>query len=389
MINPLKTYDWGSKESIPAILGQETGTKPIAELWMSAHPSSPSKLILDTKSQSLEHWIAEDPINRLGTDAASQFQGKLPFLLKILAAAKPLSIQAHPNEKQALKGFQRENHQNIPLAAAERTYKDPHHKPELICALTPFEALNGFRPWNEIHENFSLLQHKGITQLIKAHENKSPKEAIKGLFIDLINQEEHTKTSWAKYLHDWANNQKNHPLKDVIISTYHFFPGDIGIFTLFMLNYVVLQPGQAMFLNSCRFHAYLKGTGIEIMANSDNVLRAGLTKKHVNIPELAQIIDFQPSRPEIQSTAFNSDFTEYHSEAKEFQLLRFDMDGKKNYSTHNGEILLVVKGQLEILNQSEKLLLNQGESVFLCPRLKNIRFQGRCLFFIARINPLV
>ncbi|MFT5130484.1 MAG: mannose-6-phosphate isomerase [Rhodothermales bacterium] len=311
--NPIQTYDWGSSTAIPDLLGiPNPAGEPQAELWMGAHPSAPSRV----DDQPLDALIAEDPQRTLGRD------GQLPFLFKVLAASRPLSIQAHPSLKQAVAGFARENAAGIPIDAPHRNYRDANHKPEILCALTPFEALCGFRSPAEIVAAFSEL---AIPELAAALQRFRANPGDFCRFLESVLQ----------------------------------LSGDTGHLCVHMLNRLHLQPGQAIYLPARTLHAYVKGTGIELMANSNNVLRGGRTRKHVDIPELLRVLDFTPSAPTVLCGVRNGLETQYPCPASEFALSRIDLadDHYVAPDLHGPEILLCTSGDLG--------LISRGESVFI------------------------
>ncbi|PVK42011.1 mannose-6-phosphate isomerase, partial [Salmonella enterica] len=283
LINSVQNYAWGSKTALTELYGiANPQQQPMAELWMGAHPKSSSRITTaNGETVSLRDAIEKNKTAMLGEAVANRF-GELPFLFKVLCAAQPLSIQVHPNKRNSEIGFAKENAAGIPMDAAERNYKDPNHKPELVFALTPFLAMNAFREFSDI---VSLLQPVAGAHSAIAHFLQAPNaERLSQLFASLLNMQGEEKTRALAVLKAALNSQQGEPWQTIrVISEY--YPDDSGLFSPLLLNVVKLNPGEAMFLFAETPHAYLQGVALEVMANSDNVLRAGLTPKYIDIPE--------------------------------------------------------------------------------------------------------
>ncbi len=315
--NTIQAYAWGSPTAIPELLGIPSDGSPMAELWIGAHPRAPSTM----NGARLDRAIGAAPARVLGARIAKAF-GELPFLLKVLAAAEPLSIQCHPDRRQAEDGFARENAAGIPLDAPERSYRDPNHKPELIVALTRFRALQGFRPPAEVAHN---LGHAVGADL-------------KTLFGELM--------SWPKDRVDRIARASGDPTALELLGRY---PGDPGVLAPLFLHAVTLEPGQALFLRARELHSYLEGTAVEIMASSDNVLRGGLTPKHVDVPELLSVLAFEPARPSVIAPLESDGERTYAAPVEEFVLSSVRVGGTWQPKVRDGiEILLAVEGQLRV-----------------------------------------
>uniref|UniRef100_UPI00344B0485 mannose-6-phosphate isomerase n=1 Tax=Salmonella enterica TaxID=28901 RepID=UPI00344B0485 len=284
LINSVQNYAWGSKTALTELYGiANPQQQPMAELWMGAHPKSSSRITTaNGETVSLRDAIEKNKTAMLGEAVANRF-GELPFLFKVLCAAQPLSIQVHPNKRNSEIGFAKENAAGIPMDAAERNYKDPNHKPELVFALTPFLAMNAFREFSDI---VSLLQPIAGAHSAIAHFLQAPNaERLSQLFASLLNMQGEEKSRALAVLKAALNSQQGEPWQTIrVISEY--YPDDSGLFSPLLLNVVKLNPGEAMFLFAETPHAYLQGVALEVMANSDNVLRAGLTPKYIDIPEL-------------------------------------------------------------------------------------------------------
>ncbi len=394
--NKIQEYTWGSKIFIPELLGfKNSEAKPQAELWMGAHPKASSKISKKDKTISLADLIRQNPARILGSEVAFNFNNKLPFLFKVLAAGQPLSIQAHPNLKKAKEGFDRENKAGIPLSAPTRNFKDDNHKPELICALTSFDAMCGFRDVNDIVE---ILHYLDLIKILPGaiELQKNPSEnSLKNFFSNLINSTSKEKTEFVNSLVRETSNKtprtENEKLVfEWILKLSKKYPGDIGIFSPILLNVIRLQPGEALYLDAGILHAYLNGAGIEIMANSDNVLRGGLTPKHVDVPELLKTLTFKNGkvniiRPEQKG---ESEFV-YQTPVREFELSFLKISEKKHFKimeTKCSQIMLCTKGNSEIFwNSNKNLKVKKGESIFISAGTKDLKIKGNSEFYRARV----
>ncbi|MBW2261254.1 MAG: mannose-6-phosphate isomerase, class I [Deltaproteobacteria bacterium] len=360
--NPVQEYAWGSRSAIAKLLGEPVpSTKPQAELWMGAHPKAPSLVLLDVETVALTKWIQRDPRAVLGA-AAGSFSNELPFLFKVLAAGMPLSIQAHPDIDQAREGFERENAEGIDISADRRNYRDPNHKPELICALTPFWALNGFRQPGEIRTLAGALGSEGLDALCSCLDGR---DGIRRFFSDLMTMaREPLRTLVRESVGKARGLADTDPAFDWMVRLSHEFPDDPGVLGPLLLNLVRLEPGQAMALPARRLHAYLDGTGMEIMANSDNVLRGGLTVKHVDVPELLRVLSFEPSDPGVAGPDRTSDVESvYRSGAREFVLSVISVSSGAPFDApadHGAEILFCTSGSGRIWEPEADRSLDYG-----------------------------
>ncbi len=374
--NTLQHYAWGSKNALTALYGIENPSQqPMAELWMGAHPKSSSTLVIEGEQRSLREVIAADKVGLLGAEVAARF-GELPFLFKVLCAAQPLSIQVHPDKKSAEAGFARENAAGIPLSAPERNYKDANHKPELVYALTPFQALNGFRERREI---VSLLQLVAGAHPAIAHFLQQPDEAgLAALFATLLSLEGEEKTRAMAVLHAARAQYSGEPWQ-TIQRIARFWPDDSGLFSPLLLNVVELQPGEAMFLFAETPHAYLHGVALEVMANSDNVLRAGLTPKHIDVAELMANMKFTSRSADSLLTAAqqHGDTLCFPVPVDDFafsiHLLRA---APAPLSQRSAAILFCIEGQALLTSGTQRLTLKAGESCFVTASESPITMQG-------------
>ncbi|MYV95225.1 mannose-6-phosphate isomerase, class I [Streptomyces sp. SID1034] len=323
LTNTIRPYAWGSATLIPELLGTEPTGEPQAEMWMGAHPGAPSQLDRGAGATSLSDVIAADPAGELGRAALARFGPRLPFLLKLLAAGAPLSLQVHPDLAQAKEGYDAEERAGVPLDAPYRNYKDANHKPELICALTPFEGLCGFRTPQEAAHTLAALEVdslKPYVDLLRAHPVEAAlREVLTAVLTADRGEMAATVTEAAAACERLGGAQYT-----AYASLAHHYPGDPGVLAAMLLNHVQLQPGEALFLGAGVPHAYLGGMGVEIMANSDNVLRCGLTPKHVDVPELLRVVRFEPTDPGVlRPEASPSGEELYETPTDEFRLSRF------------------------------------------------------------------
>ncbi|MDP8203207.1 MAG: mannose-6-phosphate isomerase, class I [Candidatus Tenebribacter mawsonii] len=388
--NPIRDYEWGSKTFIPNLMSEETvAEEPQAEMWMGTHHLASSRIKIDGKEESLLQIISVDPLIMLGEKVAAKFNNELPFLLKVLAAASPLSIQAHPNKIQAEKGFKLENKKHIPTDSALRTYKDSNHKPELICALTSFEALCGFQPIEEIIERFNYLGLEEHIPQIK--ESDSDSANLKKIFLNLMrenNDEQSKRISIIinKLAMAKARNEKEISIFKWISRLAAIYPSDMGVFSPLFLNLVKLKPGEAFFIESGVLHSYLNGCGVEIMANSDNVLRGGLTSKKVDIPQLTQTLDFSSNGlQKIEPEKVNNEAT-YKAVVTEFQLSKINVTNNQPYINDDffsAEILLCTGGEGMISWSESSLEISSGESVFIPQAIAEYSIKGTLELFRA------
>jgi mannose-6-phosphate isomerase len=391
--NTIQEYAWGSRTAIPELLGQSVpADKPQAELWMGAHPKAPSRVLSDGLWRSLPEVIQENPEETLGQKVAARFSNKLPFLFKVLAAAKPLSIQAHPNKEQAEQGFARENELGISLNASHRNYRDDNHKPEIICALTPFWALNGFR---RIEETLSLLEEARITDLaeivsfLRSHSNR---DGLKKFFNYLMTMEAQKQRQIVEEAVAFAEGRAGEePAWTWIAKLNEEYPGDIGVLSPLFLNLVRLEPQQAMYLPAGELHAYLEGVGIELMANSDNVLRGGLTPKHIDVQELLAVLNFTDGDLNILSPKNLASGEEiYSTEAEEFVLSVIRINKAASFNSpldRSVEMMLCTEGKVNVTNLSdgEITLLTKGTSIIVPAAVEQYSIEGDGILYKATV----
>ena len=381
-------YEWGGYDFIPGLLGIEnTERRPFAELWIGTHPKGPSFADLDGTRIPLDRLVAADPWLTLGPEVALNFAGRLPYLLKVLDVRIMASLQAHPSKKQAEEGFARENNAGIALSDPRRNYKDENHKPEAHVVLTDFWMLHGFRPLEEISE--MLAMDTELRAMMPSYDErlrgvgKDP-EARSALLHDLYArvmtmaqgevdamveplvarlEAEEARDELKRETHGfWAlRAARTFPLPDG--------HRDRGIASMYLLNLVRLKPGQGTYQPAGTLHSYLEGVDVEVMANSDNVLRGGLTPKHVDVPELLATLTFRDGRPQIlEGRAASETGREYETPAAEFALERIEIVPGTPYSAgrgHSADCIILVEGAAAVVAGGRTLTLSRGGSVML------------------------
>lgn len=365
----LRHYDWGSVDAIPHMLGTPVTGQPVAEYWLGAHPSSPA----DLDGVALDDHVRAHP-EAVGHHALTHFEGRLPFLMKVLSAARPLSLQAHPSLRQAIEGFRAENEAGIALDAPERTYKDPWDKPELIIAVTPFDALVGFRPPLESLELFEGLGVSTSTMAVfDALRLRSGSAGMAELFLNLLIPDEERHGA----LVDVVSRAVSHVDDPTPVGQFartaveldEHFPDDPSLLAALLLNRVHLAPGQAVHLAPGTMHAYLSGTGVEVLGNSDNVLRGGLTSKYIDAVALVQVVDFTACRrspmtpvPQGEGLWF------YPVDEPAFAAWRLDADGLTAITLPaegSARILLTTEGELVVSDGTDELPLARGRAAWI------------------------
>ena len=388
--NPIQNYAWGSKTAIADLTGRsKPSLKPEAELWMGAHPKAPSKVICNGDTMTLIDLITRYPKEILGEKVVRRFGNQLPFLFKVLAATEPLSIQAHPNQDQARSGYERENQAKIPLDASHRNYRDDKHKPEIICALTDFWGLNGFRAIEDLR---CQLQCYCPDSLAIFFATLPPENALRQLFRHMLTLQGREKDNTiAEALDQAQKTVPNNPISQWLLNLNVAYPGDIGLLLPMILNLVKLTPGQAMYLPAGRLHAYLEGVGIELMANSDNVLRGGLTPKHIDREELMRVLQFESHDPGVMTAQLISPSeSRFLTLADEFTLSHLIVAPGGNHESstdHNVEILLLISGQatLETITTGDQLHLTCGNSVLIPAVAGSYRISGQAEIYKATV----
>ena len=393
MKNIVQEYAWGSYTAIPELLGNVSPAKtPQAELWMGAHPKAPSMVKCDGNWKSLLELIEKNPHDILGEKVAEKFDNSLPYLFKVLAAAKPLSIQAHPSRAQAKRGFERENRVGTPIDAYNRNYKDDNHKPECICALSLLWALNGFRKISDIVGLMEKICPRGLKNELDNLRGEPNSLGLKNFFQAIMTME---RVRQKQIIADAITNAQKFIDDDQaykwMIDFYREYPADIGVFSPVLLNLICLKPGQAMFLRAGELHAYLDGVGIEIMANSDNVLRGGLTPKHVDVPELLKVLNFEEREVDILIPEESSNYESiYSSSAEEFILSVISVKEGIIYNSpldRSVEILLCTDGNATVFDsgKNDKIDIAGGRSVIIPAIVEKYSIEGKATLYKAAV----
>jgi mannose-6-phosphate isomerase len=373
-------YAWGSRSAISSLQGRPPSSKPEAELWMGAHPVAPSIVERDGARISLADVIARSPEDELGAETAKTYGARLPFLLKVLAAAEPLSLQAHPTMDRARAGFADEDARGIPRDAPNRNYRDASHKPELLCAITPFEALSCFRKKSDTLRLFDALAVAAVEPVLAPLRTHGDLGATFRAIMTLADPKpivEEVVLACAKHTGEFAREAS------WATKLAALYPGDVGIVSALFLNLIELAPGEAIYLGAGNLHAYLEGVGVEIMASSDNVLRGGLTKKHVDVPELMAVLDFTdgPVTP-LKAKALDAHEEVYETPAPEFRLSRIRVNGKVAREARAPEILLAVDGEMS----AGGLPIAKGEVLFVPGTTGPYDIDGRGALYRATTN---
>ncbi len=443
--NTPRDYAWGSATAIAHALGREASGRPEAELWLGAHSGSPSRIVkpeLVGGATTLLEWITRDPVttlgartsdprarasNRGGGAAASAVWSRLPFLLKILAADQPLSLQAHPSSDKALEGFERENLLGIPLDSAERNYRDVFHKPELVVALrSPFEVLCGFRSvrdarqiacafrtadeesvdstpeiFAEFVRRLSGSDEVGGSAAITdaastaAHERRreNDERTVRGIVEWLLDV---AGTQIVPRLVDLAAVVASKPAAPALVTCAantvtlldHYYPGDPGIALSLLLNRISIEAGHALYVPVGTIHAYLSGLGVELMASSDNVLRGGLTPKHVDVVELLTVLDFSPGPARLLLPELSQDGVEiFRPDVPDFVLARVNCTATMPFAgpvhIRGPAIAIATKGKGELRGHNSFGPVSRGESFFITPDEGELTFSGSGEVFVA------
>ncbi|GAA1402219.1 mannose-6-phosphate isomerase, class I [Pseudonocardia kongjuensis] len=377
--NPIRTYAWGSRTVIADLLGEPVPSPhPQAELWLGAHPAAPSTVGGPAARRPLHELIGQDPAAALGP-GRERWSGRLPFLLKVLAAEEPLSLQAHPSLEQAREGWARENAAGIAVDAPNRNYRDANHKPELICALSEFVALVGFREPSRTVELLRALDVPELASYTELLAGQPCSDGLRALFTTWITLPQSVLDGLVPALQEGAVRLLGARTADserfagearTLLDLSERYPDDAGVLAALLLNRITLQPGEALYLPAGNLHAYLSGAGIELMANSDNVLRGGLTPKHVDVPELLRVLDFAAPPPPVRTARPDpgtDGWYRYDVGAEEFLLRRADTGGRDKLDVPGAgaRILLCTAGAATVAAHGEEVELPRGAAVYL------------------------
>ncbi len=385
-----RSYAWGSTTAIPNLLGVPPTGEPQAELWLGCHPADPARV---ADGGTLLECIDADPDAELGPALVHEYGPRLPFLLKVLAAGSPLSLQAHPAPARARAGYDEEERAGVPLDAPERRYKDPYAKPELLCALTPFDVVAGFRPATD---SARLLEELDVPEL-KPYVQKLADDGVQETFTALLMLPNDARTQLVDAVvracsaFSGGTRGAEPPAGEFATAAElgAAFPGDIGVVASLLLHRLTLQPGEAIFLPAGNLHAYLRGLGVEIMGNSDNVLRGGLTPKHVDVAELLSVLDFTAGPPPLVTPHRVGGEEVYPTPAREFRLSRLTVPASPAAVLGSGhpQVLLCASGQVALRSADDELVLPQGRAAFVSATEPPIRVTGDGLLFRAMPGP--
>ena len=382
--NTIQEYAWGALTFIQDLLSlpPESRETPMAELWMGAHPSAPSHALVHGAWVPLDRLIEEDPEGILGPAVAAAFDGRLPFLFKVLAAGRPLSIQVHPDEIRAREGFERESLAGLDPNHPNRCYRDPFPKPELLCALTPLHALKGVRPVEEMIEMLRRVVPRSLSEEIRTLEARPDEAGVRQLWTGLLGLDSERRSRITQEALASTLDARPGTALAWIGRLAGHYPGDMGLLSPAVLNHLILSPGEAFFVRPGEIHAYLGGAGLELMGNSDNVIRGGLTPKHVDTDELMRVADFSPSKA-VLSDAEDLSAAElvYPAPAGEFLLSRItvgpglDWVGEERAGV---EIVLCLKGRADVYDDvlGETVTLPKGQAVLVPASVEKYRIQG-------------
>lgn len=407
--NSPRDYAWGSRTAIAELLGHTPDGAPEAELWLGAHPGSPSRIVGATagSAATLPELVRADPTTALGERSIAEHGERLPFLLKVLAADGPLSLQAHPSPAQALAGFERENAAGIPLGSPERNYKDAFHKPELIVALSErFEALCGFR---ELARTLDIVAELRRADAATADPQPSPlaaletvlrgpdglRDAVEWLLRDgrgghgaevarLVERVVELSASAGLADGPFASEFST---VGVLAAAY---PGDPSIVLALLLNRVTLRAGEALYLPAGNIHMYLEGLGIELMAASDNVLRGGFTPKHVDVDELLQVLRFDPVPvPRLEPERPAPGIRVYRPDVTDFVLYSIEPAAglaAPAVALRGAAIALCTDGTLRLRGERAATEISRGEAVFITPEEGTLTVAGAGSLFLATVG---
>ncbi len=406
--NTIQHYPWGSTELMPELLERENPEgEPFAEMWMGVHPRGPSQVLSTEGRRPLAELVEKNADSFLGSAISDRYGAKLPFLFKVLAAGEPLSIQAHPDKKRAEEGFAREENAGIPIDAFERNYRDDNHKPEIICALTPFTAMCGFRTVEELRKGLSGVESDLIRQklLPPLDADEGEDKRLKNFFTLLMRMDETETENLVRDLVRWAEGRQT--IEASLVRRFHELHGiDRGIAAPLYLNILTLKEGEALFQPAGVLHAYVEGMGVELMANSDNVLRGGLTKKHVDVDELLSILSFAPRPPDVLAPSSVAEgIEEYPAPIEEFLLRRLTAYREKPLRVNmrsSIEIGICVKGSCRLVPEAApgadggaagrpeeesfpSLELKRGESFIVPLAAGDYRIEGKARIYLATI----
>jgi mannose-6-phosphate isomerase len=391
--NPIREYAWGSHTALAELTGRPSPTeRPEAELWIGAHPKAASEVRTEEGWVPLPDWIRRDPEAVLGGEVLRRFGPVLPFLFKALAAERSLSVQTHPDAERARMGFERENAAGLDRDDPRRSYPDPNPKPELICALAPFQALCGFRRASEIAEGLATLAVPALEAPLAALRKAPGREGLVGLLRGLFLRPEDDRGRLSSQLAEAAAGAEgDRPEHAWVVELARQHPGDLGVLAPLLLNLVDLHPGQALYLPAGEIHAHLRGVGVEIMGSSDNVLRAALTEKPVDVPELLEALSYRQGPPPVlRPRSTGTGVRVYDTPAREFELAVLRTRAGKGWQSRPREaveILLCTEGETSVrsLEGGESTSLPRGSAALVPAAAGRYAIGGEATVFRAAV----
>ena len=375
----IRTYAWGSRSAIADFTGRPAPTAhPEAELWLGAHPGDPAHLEGPRGETSLLDAISADPQAQLGSAVRDRFGDVLPFLVKVLAADEPLSLQAHPSAEQAVEGYRREDRAGVGLNSPIRNYRDRSHKPELLVALSDFEALVGFRPAARSVALLRALEVPGLDPFIGLLADQSDASGLRALFTTWITAPQPDLDVLIPAVLEGAVSYMRSGAKEfapeikAVLELGERYPGDAGVLAALLLNRISLKPGEGIFLPAGNLHSYLQGMAMEVMANSDNVLRGGLTPKHVDVPELLRVLDFTQVVDARVRTHRDGIELAYDTPTVEYAACVLTLDGEHlghqvDAPSHHGgpQVLVCTEGSVVVRCKSDEIHIQRGGAAWV------------------------
>ncbi|GLW75076.1 mannose-6-phosphate isomerase, class I [Kitasatospora phosalacinea] len=384
----IRPYAWGSTTALARLTGRPPTGEPEAELWMGAHPGAPSRIDRGAGGEPLDAVIARDPAAELGPRVADRFGPRLPFLLKVLAAEHALSVQVHPTSAQAAAGYAAEDAAGVPLDAPHRIYRDRSHKPELICALGEFDALCGFRDPRATADLWQRLDLPVLAPWIETLRTAPAEQALRTVLTGALAADrargDRAAAELPSALQKLAQGDgADAPTWAAYLAAARDYPGDPGLLAAMLLNHVHLGAGQALYLDAGVPHAYLRGLGVEIMANSDNVLRCGLTPKHVDTAALAAVVDFRPTAPHrAPAVPVGPGELEFLTPAEEFTLSRIELGAPVGLDDDGPQLLLCTRGTARV---EDGPALGPGDCAYVPAASGPLRLTGDATVFRAKV----
>ncbi|KAA0917038.1 mannose-6-phosphate isomerase, class I [Dietzia sp. ANT_WB102] len=396
----VQAYAWGSRTALPELCGTTSpAPHPVAEHWFGAHDSGSSQC---ADGRSLDSRIATDPEGELGARVLAEYGGGLPFLVKLLSAEQALSLQAHPSPEKAREGFAAEDARGIAVDAADRNYRDGNHKPEILVALTEFHALVGFRPVEStvaLFDAFDVASLKPYRDMLAGQPDAEGLRAVFTTFITMPHAAlaavvAELVTRAVVYLTEHGVEGPWSQVAATVTELAERYPIDPGVLCAMLLNRVVLQPGEAVYLGPGQLHAYLRGVGVEVMANSDNVLRGGLTPKHVDVPELMRVLEFGPlADPTVRAVDAERGIpgeVDYPTPEPDFALSRIDLSADRPVEWRPGgpEVLLCTAGEAIVVEDGASEVLVPGRAVWVPASTSRVclRGTGEATVFRTRVG---